>query len=201
MSGQSPIDLDARYPSQTTGNLKLNITNIVRERKIVNDALQIDCEGTLIFRTRGMEGFDKEAETSELQFQQFHFHSPSEHTLNGNRYPLEMHLVSTWKDEIVVIAFLFSEGVKNRFIQALLDGDLVEIDHELEKKVNTQHKYLYYIGSLTTPRYTEGVHWLVSARQPQLSREQIESFRRVFGWGNFRELQDKGNREVRQLIV
>jgi len=193
---QSPIDLDCKYPNQSSGNLKLDITHISEEPGIVNEGLQIECKGSLTFGA----GVNKTLK-SMLKFEQFHFHAPSEHTLNGVRYPLEMHLVNTWEDQIVVIAFLFMEGIRNRFVQALLDEDLKLVDHELETMVNTQHKYLYYLGSLTTPPHTEGVHWLLSAIQPQLSRDQIVAFRDKFGWGNFRDLQDTNGRQVRMLVV
>ncbi|HKZ03925.1 MAG TPA: carbonic anhydrase family protein, partial [Methylomirabilota bacterium] len=40
--------------------------------------------------------FSHDGRTFELK--QFHFHSPSEHTLNGKSFPMEMHLVHADKD-------------------------------------------------------------------------------------------------------
>ena len=54
---------------------------------------------------------------SEYQAFQFHFHAPSEHTINGNYYDLEMHIVHnaisqplTEYMSMAVIAILFKLG-------------------------------------------------------------------------------------------
>jgi len=43
---------------------------------------------------------------------QFHFHSPSEHTINGDHADLEMHIVHTYEDGSLggVIGILFDES-------------------------------------------------------------------------------------------
>lgn len=46
-------------------------------------------------------GFEKTFEngnTSEFVAAQFHFHAPSEHTVNGKHMDLEMHIVHTYED-------------------------------------------------------------------------------------------------------
>jgi carbonic anhydrase len=49
-----------------------------------------------------------------FQLQQFHFHTPSEHTLNGVRYPLEAHFVYRAKDgRLAVLGVMFREGEAN----------------------------------------------------------------------------------------
>ncbi len=47
-----------------------------------------------------------------LPLNQFHFHSPSEHTINGAHYPLEMHMVHK----------LFYNTTTNATISAALCG-------------------------------------------------------------------------------
>ena len=50
---------------------------------------------------------------------QFHFHTPSEHTLDSKQYEMEMHLVHTnEKDEIAVLGFIFT--TKQRYHKATL---------------------------------------------------------------------------------
>lgn len=54
---------------------------------------------------------------------QFHFHTPSEHLLDGVTYPMEMHLVHAQHDRperLLVIGVLFKEGDPNRLIERLL---------------------------------------------------------------------------------
>ncbi len=42
---------------------------------------------------------------------QFHFHSVSEHTINGNHYDLEMHLVrQDEKGHLLVVGVMFEKG-------------------------------------------------------------------------------------------
>ena len=45
-----------------------------------------------------------------LNPQQFHFHSPSEHTVNSKQFDLEMHIVhvdNTTQAAVAVLSFLF----------------------------------------------------------------------------------------------
>jgi hypothetical protein len=46
--------------------------------------------------------------------QQFHFHTPSEHTVDGRSYPLEAHFVhKTAGGKLAVVGLLFEEGAEN----------------------------------------------------------------------------------------
>ena len=58
---------------------------------------------------------------------QFHFHTPSEHLIDGVTYPMEMHIVNILKDSntahtssYLVIALLFKMGRENKFIKEFL---------------------------------------------------------------------------------
>jgi len=48
---------------------------------------------------------------------QLHFHAPSEHTVNGNHYDLEMHIVHTYMDGslggVLAIFFDVDDGIYN----------------------------------------------------------------------------------------
>jgi carbonic anhydrase len=45
---------------------------------------------------------------------QFHFHSPSENTFNGKRFPMEGHFVHSDKDgNLAVVAVMYEEGASN----------------------------------------------------------------------------------------
>ena len=51
---------------------------------------------------------------------QFHFHHPSEHTLDGQSYPLEIHFVHRSESgELLVLAVLVSAGQSNPTLEAL----------------------------------------------------------------------------------
>jgi len=54
---------------------------------------------------------------------QFHFHTPSEHLVDGMTFPMEMHIVNVMpdsanKNSFVVVAVLFKIGAENKFIKA-----------------------------------------------------------------------------------
>ena len=51
---------------------------------------------------------------SAYQLVQYHFHAPSEHTVNGTQFPMEMHLVHRDADgQLAVIGVLIVEGAHN----------------------------------------------------------------------------------------
>ncbi|MEP1095387.1 MAG: carbonic anhydrase family protein [Cyclobacteriaceae bacterium] len=138
------------------------------------------------------------------QFQQFHFHTPSEHMVAGTAYDMEMHIVHTYEregaetPEYLVIGVLFMEGDESEFLSTFLDaipekeGDVFESD---KKRVNAAEMipekledFFNYRGSLTTPPYTETVNWIVLRDARTASAEQIEVMRATEG-NNARRVQ------------
>ena len=59
-----------------------------------------------------------------------------------------------------------------------------------EEKVNYE-----YNGSLTTPPCSEGVRWFVLSNPVQMSKEQIEAFRKIYDH-NYRPTQPKNARQI-----
>ena len=53
-----------------------------------------------------------------------------------------------------------------------------------------------YTGSLTTPPFTEGVHWIVLAPPIEVSPNQMAEFGALFPEGNAREVQPLNGRTV-----
>ena len=53
--------------------------------------------------------WDQNNKSEEYNVLQFHFHSPSEHTFDGDHYDLEMHIVhqNAEKTEYAVVAIYF----------------------------------------------------------------------------------------------
>lgn len=141
----------------------------------------------------------------EYELKQIHFHSPSEHTVNGKHYPMEMHLVHSSRDgkKACVVAVFIEEGKFNSDYALLWTYLPSAVSRHSENGVAidaarflpSSHVYYQYTGSLTTPPCQEGVHWCVLERPVELSKGQIETFRKVIH-GNNRPVQPRNGREI-----
>jgi len=147
----------------------------------------------------------------EYELLQFHFHSPSEHTMDGKSYPLEMHLVHKEKNAAVlaVIAVFFQEkeGANNKFLDQFWDQLPAEIQTEGKPPKNIGEldsydlelclqKYYRYNGSLTTPPCSEGVIWTLLEKPDDCSPEQIAAFKKCVKENNNRPVQPLNDRVV-----
>lgn len=175
---QSPIDI--------TGAQDANIDAIRFEYKptqvdIINNGhtIQLNYEPGSSVTIRG----------KKYSLLQLHFHTPSEHKIDGSPYPMEAHLVHKSDDgELAVVGVMMEKGEKNRFIQVLWNN-LPSGPGEKSKasiKVNAidflpaDRSYYHYTGSLTTPPCSEGVNWNVLQAAVEVSDEQVEKFASFF---------------------
>ena len=147
----------------------------------------------------------------EYQLKQFHFHTPSEHQVDGITYPMEGHIVNVIEPETpdeppryLVVSFLFRMGDEDPFITSVLDQvPDEERGEELEpgqvylapNDRNPEYQYYHYRGSLTTPPYTETVEWLIVKEIQQASPEQIRRIHLLEG-DNARHVQALYGRKV-----
>jgi carbonic anhydrase len=141
---------------------------------------------------------------SRWDLQQFHWHTPSEHEIEGRDTPLEMHLVHIRSDgAILVIAVFIERGRKNRVIEPMFQ-ELPDQPNEtrdvsgvrVRDLLPDERESFRYSGSLTTPPFTEPVRWVVLAESIHVSRRQIGAFQELFPEGNSREVQDVNGRKV-----
>lgn len=138
---------------------------------------------------------------------QLHFHSPSEHTVDGKHYDVEAHFVHrSAKGELAVVGVLLSKGKENALLEAVLERTPVEISDEPRRVAGVtvdagaliakNSGYYDYIGSLTTPPCTEGVKWFVLTRTAEVSGAQIAKLRALTGGETSRPVQQLGGRHV-----
>ncbi|KAF4356330.1 alpha carbonic anhydrase 4 [Cannabis sativa] len=138
---------------------------------------------------------------------QCHWHSPSEHTFNGSRFDLELHIIHlSSSGEIAVVAITYEYGRPDPFLTKLFEH-IKSVDHE-EKDLGIinpgiikfgSRKYYRYIGSLTVPPCTEGVIWTIVKKVRTVSREQVHALRKVVHDGfevNARPTQQLDGRSV-----
>lgn len=139
------------------------------------------------------------------QFIQFHFHSPSEHTVNGEAFPLEMHLVhaETGTGDLAVIGIFVEEGDSNDLLRNVFDRipseekveEQTDFTMVLSDVIPPAQDYYTYIGSLTTPPCTVGVDWILFDEPIQASAEEIALFGEYYQ-NTARPVQPLENRRV-----
>ncbi|XP_019083112.1 PREDICTED: alpha carbonic anhydrase 2-like isoform X3 [Camelina sativa] len=164
---QSPIDL-----------MNKRVRLVTDFQKLTKDYKP--CNATLINRGHDMMLRFEEDEGpgsfkingTEYKLLQLHWHSPSEHTINGRRFALELHMVHESKNgSMAVVTVLYKIGRPNSFLK-LLEQKLVAItdQHDAERnvvmidpnKIKTESRNYYrYIGSLTTPPCTQNITWTI----------------------------------------
>lgn len=154
------------------------------------------------------DGSDIEINGQTYKLLQFHFHTHSEHALEGKTYPMEIHLVhqNAATGNLAVIGVLFEEGQENPFLQQFItelpeqaeshfdSGDSYNISDVLPASDN----YFTYSGSLTTPPCSEIVTWLVMEEPVLASTSQIQHFEELMH-ENYRPLQALNGRSVRHF--
>ena len=142
---------------------------------------------------------------------QFHFHTPSEHLIDGVTYPMELHLVhsvyeeKTNSNQYFVVSVLFKMGDKNDFIDQLIKdipkkvGKVTEhedVFYNISDLIGSElNDYYHYTGSLTTHPYTETVHWAVLEHVLEASPEQISLINQTEG-NNARHIQSVNGRKI-----
>ncbi|KAF3789256.1 Alpha carbonic anhydrase 4, partial [Nymphaea thermarum] len=118
---------------------------------------------------------------------QCHWHSLSEHHINGNGYDLELHLVHVSEEgKVAVIGILYQIGHRpDYFLSKIMDGIKRLVKNVEEKWVDVgvvnprdvkigHGEYYRYNGSLTTPACDEGVIWTVMKERYPFNARPIQ---------------------------
>ena len=132
---------------------------------------------------------------------QLHPHTPSEHTLNGESFPMEVHFVhQNDAGALAVVGVMIQSGEANEAyadFTALSAGTSDAADPApLRALLPEGLDYMTYPGSLTTPPCSEGVRWIVLSEPITMSPEQIDVFASAHGMTN-RPVQPLNERSVR----
>ncbi|WOG91117.1 hypothetical protein DCAR_0310365 [Daucus carota subsp. sativus] len=122
---------------------------------------------------------------------QMHWHSPSEHRLNGRLMDAELHIVHKADDgSIAVVAVLYKDGDTDPLL-AKIQSKLAELTYDRYAKREEgpeivlatfstkqmrrkSHKYYRYRGSFTTPPCTENVIWNILGKVRSISKQQVD---------------------------
>ncbi|KAM7496765.1 hypothetical protein LguiA_021179 [Lonicera macranthoides] len=125
---------------------------------------------------------------TQYQLKQLHWHSPSEHTINGKRFDMELHLVhESAEGKAAVVAIMYKIGRPDSFLkmienylESLAETIQVERDVGVINPVQIaigSRKYYRYIGSLTVPPCTQNVVWTIVKKVRTVTRKQVELIR------------------------
>lgn len=165
---QSPINIDSSSNKTACGSsLEFKIDAYQNGAELLNlgSTLEVVANGTM------------KLEGKPYKLAQFHFHTPSEHHLDGEYYPAEMHCVFQAEDSsLSVVGFLIELDQIN---DGVLAGVFENVDMvakpgtagltgaldfgNLQKHLNGTNVFQYG-GSLTTPPCTEGIRWNVAKK-------------------------------------
>lgn len=195
---QSPIDITGYAPGDppplrfSYGAAPVRLTNNGR-------AVYINYE----------EGSRFEFAGRSYELQQAHYHTPSEHLLDGESFAAELHLVHRRSSGgLAVVGFLFRLGDPDPFLEEVLnlapavggsadaaDASLAGLNSSL--LVPEERGFYMYEGSTTTPPCTESVEWFVMAQTGTASAEQVERWRAATAGGpTNRPVQPRNGREI-----
>ena len=133
-----------------------------------------------------------------------HFHSPSEHRIDGASFAAELHLVhADANGNLAVVGLLFRLGAPSLVAQEILDaapaaGDTVADGFVLNAGgyAPAELGYYRYDGSKTTPPCDEPVDWYVISQPKTISPEQVDGLLALSGGSNNRPVQPAGDRVI-----
>jgi carbonic anhydrase len=139
---------------------------------------------------------------------QFHFHTPSEHTLDGKAYDAELHLVhkSEAGTDLAVAGVFLKVGRANAPLAAVFDHAPKDVSSEPRPIANTmvdltpllpaKAAYYTYPGSLSVPPCSENVTWYVLAQPVEVSADQLQKLVEAIGAKTARPVQPLNGRAV-----
>ncbi len=195
---QSPINIVSTPNERGHHSITLYFKDEVNKIENLGHTVQLDfAEGSTITQ-----------DDTTFAFKQCHFHTPSEHLIDGMTFPMEMHIVNL-TPQYLVIGVLFKEGKENKFIADFLNAIPKEEHETAELKAGSvkladlfgvipkeiKGHYYNYRGSLTTPPFTESVRWYITKHIFEASAEQIEAINKIEG-NNARHVQALYGRTV-----
>jgi len=196
---QSPIDINNHNIIATQGLSPIEFIYHADATEVVNNghAIQVNVDNHSSITIDG----------KHFILKQFHFHSPSENTINGRSFPLEAHFVHVAKDgSLAVVAVLYQLGDENPALKKIFatmpphtqeKNPLKLTASEIDTLLPKEKSYYRFNGSLTTPPCSEGVRWMVFKNYQTLSKEQLKQFTDIME-GNNRPVQPINARKVLQ---
>lgn len=203
---QSPVNIMSSETANSQHQITFNFDAHINKVENLGHTVQLDFE----------PGSTIAADGITYEFKQLHFHTPSEHRIDGMTFPMEMHVVNLYTDpqnpenkKYLVAGFLFKMGAENLLIKEFINNIPEKEDEVSDLEENIVHlsdlsygitasdlnECYHYKGSLTTPPYTEAVEWYVFKHIYTASQEQIQTINTIEG-NNARQIQALFGRQI-----
>uniref|UniRef100_A0A0L8G2A1 Carbonic anhydrase n=1 Tax=Octopus bimaculoides TaxID=37653 RepID=A0A0L8G2A1_OCTBM len=236
--GRKNVDIDERSKRPATSKTEKNIAGVrvaVRgNRRITIRELSEDSRLVMVQFgiTEDLVISGGPLDTTSYKLASFHFHwgsndfQGSEHTINSQAYPAELHLVhwnynkyatfpdaAAANDGLSVLGVMLKVGEPNAALQQVCDAMkkvtsagsnfVMTSDFDLPGLVpGDVNKFYTYPGSLTTPPCHESVTWIVCQETIGCSKEQLSILRSLKNndnnhlVDNFRPVMPLGDRTI-----
>lgn len=197
---QSPIDISSTEHSKLS---RINFSYIAEPKEILNNGhtVQVNMKKGSYIMVAG----------KRYSLLQFHFHAPSEHTIDGKPADMVAHFVHQAKDgQLGVVGVLFKKATVN--VNTGANDTLARLWKYMPKKAGDKKAiaagltvakllpvktpYYHYSGSLTTPPCSENVNWMVLQNTVPVLARQIDTFSQVID-KNVRPVQPHHGRMIK----
>jgi len=197
---QSPVNVDTKKTgiNRSTG-IKFNY-GLTLPETITNTGslIQVNTRGWAKIKVEGIE----------FKLMHIDFHSPSEHTIDGKHYPMEVQFVHKSEDgQLAIVSRMAVPGRPDRTLRKLLEhlpmqaGQTEKLPSNALKNIEMKKKYgnyYRYNGSTTTSPCEEGVRWYLLRTPMSFSKAQYEALRSALKEDNNRAIQDLNARVILQ---
>ncbi|GAQ79411.1 carbonic anhydrase [Klebsormidium nitens] len=187
---QSPVAIEdsAAVPSSDPGALIITWNSALIDFQVQNlgVTVQVMINGSNTLTVPSYI-YTPPANSTGLTLAQFHFHTPSEYTLDGEYFPAEVHFVH--KDpvtgQLAVIGVFFSLSpddsdnpelgtfFPNITEDAGTNSEAIRQSLNLNSLLPASRSYYHLSGSLTTPPCSENVLWFVMKNPLDISSSQL----------------------------
>ncbi len=194
---QSPIDIN---PSNLRPGPGFAFNYVPSSGKVHNNGHSIQVD---LGKPAKASGNQLLVNGKAYDLKQFHFHTPSEHTINGRRAPMEAHLVhKNAQGQLAVVAVMIFAGGKNQLVDRMpippKKGDYStsggpNINPALLLPRN--RRAFTFTGSLTTPPCTQNVGWIVMQTPLIIAPRTLAKFKKTMG-KNARPMQPANGRGI-----
>ncbi|MEO8131377.1 MAG: carbonic anhydrase family protein, partial [Bryobacteraceae bacterium] len=190
---QTPIDIDNKLTTKTdTAALTFQYEDA--PMAVTNTGHVVEVEypaGSTIrlgqFSSSGAMNWSQASD--EYQLVQFHFHAPSEHTIDGKRAAMEAHLVHRNQlGDLAVVGVLMNLAQDSALLVDSIiklapltvgEGKQEGVTLNARRLIPENKSYYMYSGSLTTPPCTEGVRWFVMRDPIAVSPQAVHQMHNI----------------------